>query len=167
MLSRLMRFSPLEGFQAAALGATCVIELNENGWAIGFTRSGRRVCTITVESLWRLVRVGQVIVTSADHGQPFGFAAPVNAEERSGREVADKPVRELSVDRETGDLTIAFGGDARIEVLTTSSGYENWQAYFESGGEEVVLVAGGGGNLSWASGPTGSKSQVLSMRPLH
>jgi hypothetical protein len=158
--------SPLTRLQAATVGSTCVAELTENVWAFTFTRSGQSTCTITVESIWRLIEDGRVAVTSEDHGHPFGLLAPVDAEENGRRVLADRPVLGLAVDRTTGDLTVDFAGGARVQVLTTSAGYESWQAYFRSGDEDVTLVGGGGGDLSWASSPAGSKRQGLSMRPV-
>lgn len=161
-----MSSSPLTGLQAATVGSTCVVELNENVWAFVFTRSAQPTCTITVESIWRLIEDGRIALTSEDHGHPFGLPAPVDAEQQVRRAFADKPVLELAVDRTTGDLTVDFAGGARVQMLTTSGGYESWQAYFRSGGEDVTLVGGGGGDLSWASSPAGSKPQVLRLKPV-
>jgi hypothetical protein len=161
-----MSSSPLAGLQVATVGSTCAVELNENVWAFVFTRSDQPTCTITVESIWRLIEDGRIAVTSEDHGHPFGLPEPVHAEGQARRGLADKSVLEIAVDRTTGDLTMVFAGGVRVQVLTTSGGYESWQAYFRSGDEDIILVDGGGGALSWVSSPAGSKPQVLHMRPL-
>lgn len=161
-----MSFSPLAALQTATVGSTSVVELNENVWAFIFTRSGQPAGTITVESLWRLIKDGRIALTSEDHGHPFGLRVPVDAGEQARRALADKAVLELSVDRVTGDLTMDFAGEVRVQVITTSGGYESWQAYFRDGDQDVTLVGGGGGDLSWASSPVGSKPQVVHTRPV-
>jgi hypothetical protein len=98
--------------------------------------------TLRVETLWRIVRVGKVQATSADHGHRFGLPQPVDSAARAKLSLLDATVRQASIIQDTGDVVVDFDNDSRLEVLTTSSGYEGWLILSPTGDE--VIGRGGG-----------------------
>lgn len=95
--------------------------------------------TIYTEGIWRFV-TERVLVTSEDDGVLFGLKEPVNGGAVVMAAVGQGVITGFHVDRQTGDLSVAFEG-GRVEFLTTSSGYEGWRA--EHGGRCVVCAGGG------------------------
>ena len=98
--------------------------------------------TLRVETLWRIVRVGKVQATSADHGHRFGLPQPVDSAARAKLSLLDATVRQASIIQDTGDVVVDFDNDSRLEVLTTSSGYECWLILSPTGDE--IIGRGGG-----------------------
>ena len=98
--------------------------------------------TLRVETLWRVVGVGKVQATSADHGHRFGLPQPVDSAGRAKLALLDATVRQAAIIRETGDVVVEFDNDSRLEVLTTSSGYEGWLIVSPTG-DEVIGMGGG------------------------
>ena len=98
--------------------------------------------SIGTESVWRLVTVEGIVVTSEDHGHPFGLPAPVDAAERVTKTVDQSPVTAFELREDTGDLVLHFTNDASIEFLSLSCGYEGWQTVH--GQQEVICLGGGG-----------------------
>jgi hypothetical protein len=109
-------------------------------WRFNF-ENGVSVCA---ESFWRIVSGGKVAGTSGDHDHSFGLPSPVDSAARAGLLLYSKTVKAASIRSDTGDLIIEFIGDSRLEVLTTSSGYENWNIFFPTGERFICL---GGGDL--------------------
>ena len=104
---------------------------------------------ITVECLWRIVQLPRVVLTSEDHRQKFGLPAPVDAVAESTQLLLGKSVTAVSLREATADLVINFGSDLRLEIISTSSGYENWHMRDPS---STNFVAQGGGQISkWQS----------------
>lgn len=93
----------------------------------------------------RLVVDGVVRITTQDHGQHFGCSTPVDAADAVNRALSKVHVRRASIVHDTGDLIAEFEDGARLEVLTTSSGYESWSLFSPSGEETTAL---GGGQIS-------------------
>ncbi|HEY5289514.1 MAG TPA: hypothetical protein VIJ59_05730, partial [Caulobacteraceae bacterium] len=125
-------------------------------------RSG---CVVVVETLWRLVDADHLVLTSEDHGHQFGLPEPLNAQLKIRASLASAAVVAASVDLRTADIALTFDTGTRLEIISTSCGYESWQAYFIDGDQDVVLVGSGSG-LSVASSPVGSKPTKLFGQPL-
>jgi len=98
--------------------------------------------TLRVDTLWRIVAAGRVAATSADHGHRFGVPNPVNSAECATRALADAAVRQASVTEDTGDVVLEFDNATRLEILTTSSGYESWSIVSPTGDEAIGLGGG-------------------------
>lgn len=96
---------------------------------------------IRTESLWRIIAEKRVLVTSQDHGHQFGLPAPVDAAARA-RDLLRGPVTGAAVREDTGDLILEFGGGSRLEIITGSAGYENWQIFAPTGDGGVVSDGG-------------------------
>ncbi len=112
-------------------------------WQFVLSSAGR----ITTESLWRLIRDGRIVVTSADHRQQFGLPAPVDAVLRASSLLESATIQRVELCHGTTDLIIHFDFPLRLEFIATSSGYESWQVYEADGG---CVVAQGGGQLCYA-----------------
>jgi hypothetical protein len=82
--------------------------------------------TLMFQSLWRLVSDTAIEVTSEDDGQKFGLKVSIDAVAQLKAKVGDKPVSDVRIDLVTSDLTLYFGQNLRLEVVSTSSGYEAW-----------------------------------------
>jgi len=97
--------------------------------------------SIATESPWRLVAAKGIVVTSEDDGHPFGLLAPVNAVDRVTNTVGHNPINRFELREGTGDLVLHFAGDASIEFLNLSCGYEGWRTVH--GQQEVICMGGG------------------------
>ena len=54
----------------------------------------------------------------------------------------------IELDRATADIHLHFNDQTRIDIFNGESGYEGWQAGFRIGGEGVLLVGLGGGDVA-------------------
>ncbi len=76
------------------------------------------------QSLWRLVSETAIEVTSEDDGQQFGLKTPVNAAKLLKAKLGEQGVTDIRIDNATSDLIFYFGQSLRLEVISTSAGYE-------------------------------------------
>ena len=100
--------------------------------------------SVSVECPWRLIHKGSIAVSSDDHGQQFGLAAPIDAAAAATSLLAGSVVRHVEVQVGTADLFIDLDGGSRLEIIPFSSGYESWQVTSPAG---RLTVAQGGGQL--------------------
>ena len=107
-------------------------------WWFRFVDGG----SIRAETVWRLVVQGGVRTTSQDHGQRFGRSTPVDSAEAATAALSKSLVRRTSITNDTGDLVLEFENGFRLEILTTSSGYESWSVSSPTG-EETLALGGG------------------------
>ena len=96
--------------------------------------------SLMFQSLWRLVSEASIEVTSEDDGQQFGLPAPVNAAEKLKAKIGGERISDVCVDDATSDLTFHFGSSLRLEVISTSSGYEAWSLHVK----EVQIIGRNG-----------------------
>lgn len=92
--------------------------------------------SLMFQSMWRLVSDDAIEVTSEDDGQNFGLKTPIDAAAQLKAKVGDKLVSDVRIDRVTSDLTLHFGQHLRLEVVSTSSGYEAWSLH--SKGVQII-----------------------------
>ncbi len=95
---------------------------------------------LQVESLWRLVVSGRLLVTSEDHGHQFGLPARVDCLSELRQQIIGATIENVRVRSGTIDITLDFGSERILEVITTSAGYEAWQV----GGPDVLIVGNPG-----------------------
>ena len=114
-------------------------EVQDQTWSFCF--SGEVI--VQTESSWRLVDATRVVVSSEDHGHPFGLPAPVDAVARVTIRTVDQTVTAAHISPTTGDLTIDFGGGVHIQLLQLSCGYESWRL----GVKEMWTYCCGGGRI--------------------
>ena len=110
-------------------------------WLFELTSGG----SLRVDTLWRIVTPGGIQATSADHGQLFGLQGPVDSAVAGMRALSGAIIRRAEIVRDTGDVVLDFDNDARLEILTTSSGFEGWSIVSPQGDEVIGL---GGGPIS-------------------
>ena len=97
--------------------------------------------SVGTESPWRLVTAQGIVITSEDDGHPFGLPAPVNAADRVTNTIGHNRISRFELRERTGDLVLYFAGDASIEFLNLSCGYDGWRTVH--GRQEVICMGGG------------------------
>ena len=98
---------------------------------------------IRIESLWRLLSSGALVLTSRDDGQLFGRLAPVQAISELSCKVLGHAVTAVEVAHGTADLALHLNGYT-LQAIADSSGYEAWQV---DGPTSTLAVGQGGGNV--------------------
>ena len=112
--------------------ALVAVDRRDYDWAFRFGNGS----SLTIESLWRLVSTEAIVLTSQDDGQQFGVNTTIDAASELMAKLAGQRVADVSVDRVTSDLTISFSDGLRLQVLSTSSGFEAWDLSAE--GIEII-----------------------------
>lgn len=153
-------------FRAAILGRDCAVTRRESDWSFLFGRSAAEGCMIATGSWWRVICEGRIAYATDDDGQSFGLGSPIDGEERTRALLKGHRPSDISIDARTADLILQFEGGVRLDILGSSCGYESWQACFRAAGDDVTIVGGGGGSLSFVSTPIGSSPAVVHGRPL-
>jgi hypothetical protein len=113
-------------------------------------------CTLSVETVWRLISDSRVLVTGEDHGQMFGHDTPVDASALLREAVGDRPVTAAHLGPIHGDLTLEFAPTLYLQVFVQSSGYESW-SLSKSDGSQLVATSGGRVSLYRPDGPTSQR----------
>jgi hypothetical protein len=111
----------------------------ENDWVFDFGNDAQ----LHVAALWRFRSKTQILLTDLDDGQLFGLPAPVDAEARANEIVEAATTVSFDFDEATADLRVGLSNGVLLEIITSSGGYESWQAY--AGGE--LLAVGGNEGL--------------------
>jgi len=118
--------------------------------ALSFRQSARWLLSfgsdadISIECLWRIIQSERIVLTSEDHEQKFGLPAPLNASARGEALLAGKFVTSAQLREATADIILTFEHELKMEILSTSAGYESWQLRDPKG---MSYVAQGGGQL--------------------
>ena len=156
----------LIAFEQVTVGRACNVRRRKHEWVFAFGDSSADGCRVVTQTLWRVVEGDRIAVTSEDDRQQFGLTTPVDAEEKCNSLFRGRLARSVLVRAVTADVAVQFDDDTRLEVISSSAGYESWQAYFRHAEEEITLIGGGGGSLSYTSAPVGSSPRVRIGRPL-
>jgi hypothetical protein len=98
-------------------------------------------CLINVESDWRVVLDGRILLAARDHEQMFGRQKPVDAIHEAERLLKGKAISNATLSP-TGDLVLAFEGGTRLETFANSSGYESCNIWLP-GGKQFIVMGGG------------------------
>lgn len=159
-----MRTLLTAALERAVAGRTCEIRRRENDWVFSF--GSEDGCRLVTETLWRIIEGGRIALTSEDEGQKFGLPAPLDAQQAGSAHLLGRSVLALHLDPVTADLMIEFEREVRLDVITSSAGYENWQAHFQYNDDQITLIGGGGGALSYVSVAAGSDPSLAVGRPL-
>jgi hypothetical protein len=99
---------------------------------------------VQIESLWRLLSSGTLVLTSRDEGQVFGRNEPVHVIPELSSKLLRRALTAVQIAPGTADLTLKFGGHS-LQAVADSSGYEAWQIEGPAG---TVAVGQGGGNVA-------------------
>jgi hypothetical protein len=103
------------------LGRSVAVVRHDHSWEFSFG-DGQ---TLTVETLWRLC-AERVLLTSEDDGQQFGLPQVIDAEHEANIALSGAAICACDGNSITGDLRIVLDNGAKLEVISTSSGYESW-----------------------------------------
>jgi hypothetical protein len=103
--------------------------------------------SLMFQSVWRLVSDARIEVTSKDDSQQFGLKIPIDAAAELKAKIGDERVSDVRIDGVTSDLTLYFGQHLRLEVVSTSSGYEAWSLH----AKEVQIIGRNGDTVVFSS----------------
>ncbi len=112
-------------------------EANDYSWVFTFENAA----SVATDGYWRLIADGRLITSSDDNEQLFGRASPVKATDELLPYLVHCNVKSATVDSETGDLTLFFEGETKLQFLQLSVGYEAWRTV--CGGSEAVCTGAG------------------------
>src|SRR3954451_8569550 len=87
------------------------VEKKDYTWFFRFTDS----VGVTTQSSWRLISPDGIVVTSEDHGHPFGLPSPVDASAKVSLTLKNDPIRTSRIDASTGDLFLSFPGGTLLQ----------------------------------------------------
>ncbi|ELB86678.1 hypothetical protein Rwratislav_43701 [Rhodococcus wratislaviensis IFP 2016] len=141
---RPMHTRDAEAMSVACLAGLRLVEIDASAAPSAWVFRFESPCVLTAEGLWRVIASGRVAVTGMDHDQIFGLEVPVDASRRGTDAIGSAVVATAGFDGSTGDLWIEFAGGVRLEILTTSTGYESWTLWRPDG---TQLVGTGGGEV--------------------
>ncbi|MBB2145392.1 hypothetical protein GM921_07850 [Pedobacter sp. LMG 31464] len=85
--------------------------------------------SLFAETLWRILKDGQIILVSADQGQQFGLPKPVDVVIELSNLLAGEKLTEIKIKKNTADLVLTLTGSLEIEVFISSGGYESYSLY--------------------------------------
>jgi hypothetical protein len=136
--------SPAVILNAAFRGRECRVVRREADWEFDF---GDRF-SIAVSVPWRVVTADGIAHGYDDDGQWFGLPQPVNGEARTNELLQGQKVSSVELDEQTADLRVVFGERIRLDLFNQSSGYEGWQASLPDNGNEISVIALGGGGVA-------------------
>ena len=113
------------------------VEKKDYSWFFSFSGS----VSVSTQSLWRVIKEDRLVVSSEDDGHQFGLSEPVDGASRMQSLIVGRTVEAAAIDPSSGDLTIAFDGRTRLQLLQMSSGYESWT--LSAPGYEIICTGGG------------------------
>ena len=76
---------------------------------------------------WRLLKTNKIVLVSLDNGHQFGLPQPIDLVEKVTKQLSDKTLTEIIVDKDTADLTLIISDDIKIQIFIASSGYETYE----------------------------------------
>ncbi len=97
-------------------------------------------CELSVGTLWRLIDPEMLVVTSEDDAHKFGLHAPVDAGAIARDNLVGRTISGCDLDRVTADLTLAFDNGAKLQIVSTSCGYEAWEADYRTKTGQAFIV---------------------------
>ncbi len=88
-------------------------------WVLDFDGGG----SIAVDCPWRILKNGQITVSSEDHKQQYGLPKRIDAASVANDLIGAIGITDIQVHEGTADLFISFGQDIQLQVLPFSTGY--------------------------------------------
>ena len=104
---------------------------------------------VSSTGLWRLIKENKIIIVSLDNGHQFGLPKPLDLVEITTKQLTGKIIREINVDKNTGDLTLTISENIKIQIFITSTGYETYEfsildkRYIGLGSGEIAILEDG------------------------
>lgn len=127
-----MPFTDLQKSLSTLIGAT--VEIADSGQQPGdaVVRLKFSDGSMLLAHYWRIITQDRATLSSFDHGQKYGLAAPINAIEQLQRILEGNTLDWAQFDQRTGDLTFAFQSGIEFHVFNFT-GYEVWEVRFRDG----------------------------------
>jgi len=75
---------------------------------------------------WRLLKDGKILLVSSDHGHQFGLPKPIDLMVEIKKRFAPARLKEIVINKNTGDLTLKLTNHFKIEIYISSTGYETY-----------------------------------------
>jgi hypothetical protein len=94
-----------------------------------------------VSGFWRILKNSKIILVSTDNGQQFGLPEPLDLVSEITKELTGKTLKRIIADKDTADLELEITDEIKIEIYTSSSGYEN---YYLAINNKTFIGMGGG-----------------------
>jgi len=101
---------------------------------------------VNVSAFWRLFYNDHIALISLDHMHQFGLPKPINLEELLQEKLSEKRLTKIEVDNNTGDLTLTLSDQYKLNIYTSSIGYESYsfsfndKRYFGLGFGEIAIM---------------------------
>lgn len=92
---------------------------------------------------WRLVEANKIVLVSLDNGHQFGLPERMDLVERITKQLSEKTLTEIKVDKDTADLILIISDDIKIQIFIASSGYETYEFSLQ----DKRYIGLGSGNL--------------------
>lgn len=140
-----MEEDQLTKFELALVNLECLsVARRESDWVFELSVGASLVFSVP----WRIVSEGRILFADEDHGHSFGLSKPVDGEVIANKAFRGQSILKASVNRETGDLTLLFRQDLRVDAFNNSAGYEAWTAGCKIDGFHRQIIALGGGDVA-------------------
>ena len=97
---------------------------------------------LNISGVWRLQKNNEMIVSDGDHNQIYGLEKPIDAVAVLNKELKNKKVIEIEIDKYIGDIKIMFEDNYIFKVFN-NSGYELWSLTYDN----IQYVSSSGGKV--------------------
>lgn len=118
------------------------ITFEENGssWYLYFDNN----VSFSLYTIWRLFNNDIVTLISKDHGQQFGLPKPVDLITDLKSHLENKALKEIQIEKNTGDLILNFEENVKLVAYISSMGYESYEVNTDG----KRFIAQGGGSIA-------------------
>jgi hypothetical protein len=114
-----------------------VYEKDGDSWYLTFDND----ISFSFYTIWRLFKNDIVTLISNDHGHQFGLPKPVDLILDLKSSLDNKTLKEICVEKNSGDLYLNFDEDVKLIAYVSSMGYESFQ--FSANGKQFIGQGGG------------------------
>lgn len=124
-------------FKTSSLFKTVTFEEDTDSWHFYFEDN----IYVSAASFWRLLKANRIVLVSLDNGHQFGKHNPLNLVEEINKDLKGKELKEIKVCQDTADLVLTISDNLKIEIFTSSVGYETY--YFSVQGKRIICLGSG------------------------
>ena len=115
-------------------------EEGSNSWYLTFDNN----VSFSFETFWRLFNNDIPILISNDHRQQFGLPKPVDLIAEFKSQLDKKTLKEILIEKNTGDLSLTFDENIKLVAYIASMGYESYSVFADG----KQYIGGGGGEIT-------------------
>lgn len=112
-------------------------EKKSNSWYLKFDND----ISFSLYTIWRLFKNDTVTLISNDHGQQFGLPKTVDLIAGLKSYLDNKILKEIQVEKNTGDLILNFDEKVKLVAYISSMGYESYEIFID--GKQFIAQGGG------------------------